>query len=714
MKYAATLTALLVFTISLTCMPARSDSDDNNTKPQLDLQVGHSDSVTTAAFSPDGRYLATGSIDSTVKIWALPSCVVQRTFTGHDSVIDDVAFSPDGKYVASTDGSVKVWDVSTGAVLWSSPADTATLVTFTPDSHRLVGAGVDKFYVWDVQTGTALRTWSGGKVTSIALEPDGQHLLSGRQSIEPGANKAVLWDISVGALAAPLVGSDQTVSAVACSHDGKWLATAAGTNRIQIWNAMTNILAAAISVGAGTKTASIQFSPDSSQLLVAEENGGVTIYDRKTLHATGVLSGVHSALFAAYSTDDKQIVVVPDTSTNFDTALLFDPATFQQSTKIPLGSPKTATVVFSPDGAELAQSCGDGAVRIWNTKTRVLMRTFPIGRSPFPPAIAWSPDSLNLAVGTVDSLLETFDPFSGNSTVVEPVIAPLQSDAQQTAHSILSLCYVSPTQIAVSEVGSGIALWDLTTNTAAPLSSTACSALIVSPDRTKLAELDQQRGFKCYDLIAKRMIWAQPPFTPPQNIYSEDNHAAAFSPDGQTFAALTNGNSTIGIYNADDGDVVKSFGDDPELVSIACSPDGKLLATGDAAGLVHLWDPSTGSVVSTFRAGHGPVFDIAFSSDGKTLAAAGYNQTVELFDTAADDLDATLEILPSINPKKVSTDWIAYTPDNYFNCSYGAVASIDWWSDGNVLSDSAYDGDYRRPNELAASAGTSPHSGSKH
>src|SRR5262249_3938791 len=113
---------------------------DADTGQRLATLTGHKGAVWAVAYSPDGRYLATGSVDGGLRIWDAATGALLHELIGHTNAVEGVAFSPDGKRLASAgdDQSARIWDTATGQLLqaktdFDSPLYT---VTFSPDGAR--------------------------------------------------------------------------------------------------------------------------------------------------------------------------------------------------------------------------------------------------------------------------------------------------------------------------------------------------------------------------------------------------------------------------------------------------------------------------------------------------------------------------------------------------------------------------------------------------
>jgi WD40 repeat protein len=200
--------------------------------------TGHTDLVRSVAFSPDGRLLASGSDDKTIKLWEVATGSLVRTLSGHTSIVFSVAFSPDGRLLASgsADWTVKLWEVASGSLVrtLSGHPGSVNSVAFSPDGRLLAsGSSGTTIKLWEVATGSLVRTLSGHTdlVRSVAFSPDGRLLASGSFD-----DTIKLWEVATGSLVRTLSGHTSWVYSVAFSPDGRLLASGSADKTIKLWD----------------------------------------------------------------------------------------------------------------------------------------------------------------------------------------------------------------------------------------------------------------------------------------------------------------------------------------------------------------------------------------------------------------------------------------------------------------------------------------------
>jgi WD40 repeat protein len=144
---------------------------------------GHAKYVYALAYSPDGRWLATGGWDRTIKIRDATTGEEKLTIFGHQGFVLDLAFSPDSRCLASTseDRSVRLWEVPTGRPIgvFHGHTDFVQAVAFPPDGHDLATGGLDgTMKVWDRRSGLPV-VFDGhtGWVIRLAFRRDGQRVV---------------------------------------------------------------------------------------------------------------------------------------------------------------------------------------------------------------------------------------------------------------------------------------------------------------------------------------------------------------------------------------------------------------------------------------------------------------------------------------------------------------------------------------------------------
>ncbi|KAK4677649.1 NACHT and WD40-domain containing NOD-like receptor 2 [Podospora pseudoanserina] len=244
---------------------------------------GHSDSVYSVAFSPDSKWIASGSEDCTIKIWHLETGSCQQTLEGHSSWVRSVVFSPDSKWIASGSGdcTVKIWDLETGSCQQTLEGYSSWVysVVFSPDSKWIASGSDDRtIKIWDLETGSYQQTLEGhsSSVYSVVFSPDSKWIASG--SVDPTIK---IWDLETGSCQQTLEGHSSSVRSVVFSPDSKWIASGSEDRTIKIWDLETGSYQQALE-GHSSSVSSVAFSPDSKWIALGLADRTIKIWDLET------------------------------------------------------------------------------------------------------------------------------------------------------------------------------------------------------------------------------------------------------------------------------------------------------------------------------------------------------------------------------------------------------------------------------------------------
>ncbi|MCF3574115.1 WD40 repeat domain-containing protein [Planktothrix agardhii 1812] len=267
---------------------------DVTTGKEIHTLQGHSSVVSSVSFSPDGKTLASGSDDNTIKLWDVTTGKEIRTLQGHSSSVWSVSFSPDGKTLASgsDDKTIKLWDIITGKEIHTlqghSSSVSVSSVSFSPDGKTLASGSWDKtIKLWDITTGKEIRTLQGHSsvVSSVSFSPDGKTLASGSDD-----NTIKLWDVTTGKEIRTLQGHSSVVSSVSFSPDGKTLASGSEDNTIKLWDVTTGKAIHTLQ-GHSSSVNSVSFSPDGKTLASGSEDNTIKLWDITTGKEIRTLQG---------------------------------------------------------------------------------------------------------------------------------------------------------------------------------------------------------------------------------------------------------------------------------------------------------------------------------------------------------------------------------------------------------------------------------------
>ena len=615
---------------------------------------GHSDAVTKAVFSPDGKIVISAGWDNRIIFWSTATHrpIGQPLSTGRGLV--SVAFNADGSQFAfSSYGSVVIRETASRKP--PCPPFTANEefvhVGFSSDGKLIAattgayGGHPSMVYVWNIASHQLIGNPIPG--STLAFDPQDSHLAIGQ------FEKLILYDLRANRIFhLPLEGLTRNIDSIAFSRDGTLVAAGSEDGTIAVWDVQNQELLGTLS-GSPNAVNALLFDPAGGHIISGSRDGSITIWDLATFKAIDTplrsLGASISSMLLLPSGDLLSLALEMDRVVLLN--ITGDP---------PLGrnfqAPDSSgsNISFSPDGRFLASSAEFGDVVLWDAATGEQSGAPFSGHQRQVSSLAFSPGGKQLITGAMDGTVIFWDVSTRR---------PLAPPGKAFNSPVWSMACSPDGKTIAAGSDARIILWDLSTRKriGSPIASQKDRiwTLSFSHSGDDLASAGNNLVVNIWNMRRQAAFIKALGSPANRDDFELMPVGAAFSPDGALLASSTQGH-TITLWNVKNGRPITPllYGHTQAVQSLAFRSDGKLLASGSADGEIRLWDVETHELVGILGGQHNAVNGVVFEKHHNLLASVSADNSITLWNI---DFGSWERLACGIANRNLSqTEWNTY------------------------------------------------------
>jgi WD40 repeat protein/DNA-binding XRE family transcriptional regulator len=591
------------------------------------------DAILAVAMSKTGAYWAAAGGRGEIRLWDGNGQTLHHIWRAHTEMVWTLALSPDERTLASASstGSIKLWEVNSGILLWESwPRESFVWLAFSPIGDVLASGGVDGLvHLRDAQHGTPLKELQHTSgVFWLAWSPNGRQLAIGCFD-----GSIWLWEMPQPEMPVQVLAAHKhRVTGLAFSLDGTQLASASYDGTIKLWDLITGNCLQTFT-GPTDRVLRVAWSPDGRTLASCGYDAIIQFWDIQTGKTSKVLQGHSSVVTSLVFTPDSRTLV----SGSYDGTLrVWDVESGKLLRTIGGHTDSLLDLDWSPDGTQLASYGTDMQVVLWGVNSGVPQSVGQEHRDMVQgQGVAWSPDGHLLASGGRDFII-LWDSLT--STCIDELRDP---DAIDTVFQGVAW---SPDGrlLAVGSYLHGVQVWDMTTRIRrwmAHTQATRIRRVAWSPDGSLLV------GGGYDDSV---YVWDASDGIQQQRLVGHEGivMSVAWSPDGRWLASGGGGKEggQLFVWKMQGGERVQILAGHSDVVSsVVWSPGGKLLISGDSDGKLRWWEVESGQCLRVREGHQGMVQALKVSPDGSTLASCGDDGAIRLWNLDNGEYLRTLQ-----------------------------------------------------------------------